>query len=129
MMRRILVMGLGLMVLYAGAGEALGEEGEKAASAAPAPKAFQKGESLYNGKCASCHGTRGVGTDQGPPFVSRIYEPNHHGDEAFQRAVQIGVRPHHWNFGPMPPVPGLNREETTAIIGYIRWFQRPAGIE
>jgi hypothetical protein len=61
--------------------------------------------------------------------VHRIYEPDHHADPAFQLAVARGVRAHHWRFGDMAPVPGVSESDVTAIIGYIRWLQRQAGIE
>ncbi|MFT6451992.1 MAG: hypothetical protein ACJA06_001479 [Halocynthiibacter sp.] len=61
-------------------------------------------------------------------MVHKIYEPNHHGDEAFQRAAAAGVRSHHWGFGNMPPVEGLTRGDVTMIVAYIRELQRSNGI-
>jgi len=95
----------------------------------PTPAEFSSGERLFDATCARCHGPRGGGTDQGPPLVHVIYEPNHHGDAAFQRAVALGVVPHHWNFGPMPKVEGVSEAEVGEIVGYVRWLQRGAGIE
>ena len=43
-------------------------------------------------------------------------------------AVQRGVRQHHWTFGNMPPVPGLNDREVAFIIAYVRELQRANGI-
>ena len=54
--------------------------------------------------CSECHGELAVGTDQGPPLVHDLYEPNHHADAAFVRAARRGRAQHHWNFGNMPPV-------------------------
>jgi hypothetical protein len=68
------------------------------------------------------------GTDTGPPFLNAIYAPNHHADEAFQRAVVGGVQPHHWNFGPMVPVDGLDRSDVALIIEFVRSQQETAGI-
>jgi mono/diheme cytochrome c family protein len=92
------------------------------------PKGLLKGEALFNKNCALCHGQAGTGTNSGPPLVHKIYEPNHHADEAFYRAVQNGVIAHHWRFGNMPPLPNLNRDTIEHIIQYIRWLQREAGI-
>ncbi len=87
------------------------------------------GEVAYNANCASCHGANGAGQDGvAPPFVHRVYEPNHHGDGAFFVAVQNGVRAHHWSFGDMPPVQGVSRAEVGQIITYIRTLQRANGI-
>ncbi|WP_417614869.1 c-type cytochrome [Oceanisphaera sp.] len=89
----------------------------------------QQGKLAYEDNCASCHGADLKGTRQGPPFIHKVYEPSHHGDEAFYRAVANGVRAHHWRFGDMPPVAGVTREEVGDIIAYIREQQRANGIK
>jgi len=94
----------------------------------PLPPTLVKGETLFNQNCARCHGAGGQGTSQGPPLVHKIYEPNHHADVAFYRAAEMGVRAHHWDFGDMPTVPGVTKEDLTEIIAYIRWLQKQAGI-
>ncbi len=95
----------------------------------PLPADLADGERLFTDNCARCHGTRGVGTAAGPPLVHVIYEPSHHGDYAFQRAARFGVAAHHWNFGNMPAVPGVDSAAVTRITAYVRWLQRGAGIE
>ncbi len=86
------------------------------------------GERLFNARCSSCHGVKGVGTDKGPPLVHRIYEPNHHADITFRWAIERGVKAHHWNFGDMPKLDGVKPEEVEAIIAYVRGIQRAGGI-
>jgi mono/diheme cytochrome c family protein len=86
------------------------------------------GEALYIESCADCHGVDLLGTATGPPFLVPTYAPNHHGDEAFQRAVVAGVQPHHWNFGPMVPVEGLSRVDVSKIVTYVRSVQESEGI-
>ena len=89
----------------------------------------KSGESLFDNKCASCHGKNAAGQDGvAPPLVHIIYEPNHHGDASFQRAAQNGVRAHHWRFGNMPPVEGIAASEVEKIIAYVRTLQRANGI-
>jgi mono/diheme cytochrome c family protein len=95
----------------------------------PVPAGLAEGERLFSDNCARCHGARAAGTDAGPPLVHIVYEPNHHADMAFQRAVALGVPAHHWNFGNMPPVPGLDEAAVEQITAYVRWVQRAAGIE
>lgn len=87
------------------------------------------GQKAYETKCAVCHATNGAG-QQGvaPPLIHKIYEPSHHGDEAFQRAAALGVKSHHWPFGDMPPVDGLTRADVKMIVTYIREVQRHNGI-
>ena len=83
----------------------------------------------FEAKCAACHGINAAGQDGvAPPLVHIIYEPGHHGDEAFQRAAAVGVRAHHWRFGDMPPVEGVTRADVTMIVAYIRELQRANGI-
>ena len=84
---------------------------------------------IFEAKCADCHGANAVGQEGvAPPLVHIIYEPNHHGDESFQRAVAVGVRAHHWRFGNMPAVAGLTRADVKDIITYVRELQRENGI-
>lgn len=87
------------------------------------------GRTAFDAKCAACHGAAAVG-QQGvaPPLVHRIYEPSHHGDEAFQRAVSLGVQAHHWTFGNMPQIDGLTRGDVTMIIAYVRELQQANGV-
>lgn len=95
----------------------------------PVPAGLAEGERLFDRNCARCHGARAAGTENGPPLVHIVYEPNHHADIAFQRAVAFGVAAHHWRFGDMPPVSGLDEEAVARITAYVRWLQRKAGIE
>lgn len=92
------------------------------------PAELQSGEGKFNTFCARCHGPEATGTKQGPPLVHKIYEPNHHGDAAFQRAAAYGVRAHHWQFGDMPKIEGVKPEDIDQIVKYVRWLQRQAGI-
>lgn len=89
----------------------------------------QMGKSAFEAKCTVCHGSDAVGrAGIAPPLIHKIYEPSHHGDEAFQRAVSMGVRAHHWPFGDMPPVTDLTRADVQMIVAYIREVQRANGI-
>ena len=88
-----------------------------------------RGQELFSANCAACHGANATGTPSGPPLVHQYYEPSHHGDAAFLMAVQQGVQPHHWDFGPMPAIPGLSTDDVADIVAYVRKLQREAGIE
>jgi len=88
------------------------------------------GKRAFDAFCASCHGANAAGQDGvAPPLIHKIYEPSHHGDAAFHRAAQQGVRAHHWSFGNMPPVEGLTRADVNAIVSYVRALQRENGIK
>lgn len=88
------------------------------------------GQTTFNENCVACHGNNAVGIDgAGPPLIHIIYEPSHHGDQAFYLAAKIGVRSHHWPFGNMPPVDDITDQEITDITFYIRELQRANGIK
>ncbi|TKS63856.1 MAG: hypothetical protein EWM73_01000 [Nitrospira sp.] len=101
----------------------------QAVVAAPAPTEFQVGETTFNANCAACHGKQAAGTDHGPPLVHKIYEPHHHGDQAFQYAAANGVKAHHWEFGNMPKIDTVTPQDVDLIVKYVRWLQRQAGIQ
>lgn len=87
------------------------------------------GQELYERSCAECHGIDLRGTDKGPSHLSVVYEASHHSDAAFLVAVLRGVPAHHWNFGPMPPIDGLDAEDVAAITAYVRSVQQREGFE
>lgn len=117
------------MVMAAGAAWAEAPMAEVQLPATLGPEATI-GQAVYTAKCAVCHGENAAGrAGTAPPLIHRIYEPSHHGDEAFQRAAAQGVRAHHWRFGDMPPVKGLTRGDVAMIVAYIREVQRANGID
>ncbi|MEH6497578.1 MAG: cytochrome c [Pseudomonas marincola] len=99
-----------------------------AASPAVTVAGDELGQQLFKDNCAACHGVNGTGSENGPPFMHKIYEPNHHGDMAFQLAAKNGVRAHHWKFGNMPPVAGVTEREVAEITKFIRKLQKANGI-
>ena len=130
----IVIAGLALVVVIGvvifGGGDNASTSGEPDARiAVQDPDLVAIGEPLYQGNCASCHGSDLRGTDLGPSHLSVVYEPNHHGDGAFILAARNGVRQHHWPYGDMAPVPGLDDSDLEAIIAYVRENQREFGFE
>lgn len=89
----------------------------------------QQGEKIFNANCSVCHGVNAAGSDTGPPLIHQIYNPGHHSDDAFYRAVSLGVRQHHWPFGNMPPQRNLTDRDVSKIIAYIRALQIENGIQ
>lgn len=121
---KVTVVALAVLTLAA-----CGQSENGAAVPPQPPELVERGQALYAENCAQCHGEDLRGTDQGPSFLSPIYEPGHHADGAFLLAVQTGVRAHHWRFGDMPPVEGLTQDDVEAIIAYVRETQRLEGFE
>ena len=87
------------------------------------------GAEVYASSCAACHGADLRGTGRGPSHLSIVYEPGHHPDEAFRAAILRGSPQHHWDFGDMAPVTGLDEAEIDAVIAYIRDVQQREGFE
>ena len=132
-------LALALAGCSGGAGDMTGDMNRSAGAAnaassaaanadAGSPSLVRQGEIAFNARCAICHGADAVGTAAGPPLVHRIYEPGHHQDFAFHNAVRNGVTAHHWQFGNMPPLPGVPDSDIEAIICYVRELQLAAGI-
>lgn len=86
------------------------------------------GKRDFDNNCASCHGTNATGSSNGPPLVHKIYNPGHHSDVAFFRAVALGSRQHHWGFGDMPPLPHVSERQVARIVAYVRELQAANGI-
>ncbi len=125
------IVPVSLCVLILGVAPACSQNGVEpkgAGTVASAPVELQEGEQKFNANCSVCHGIGGVGTTQGPPFLHKVYEPNHHGDAAFQRAAANGVKAHHWQFGDMPKIDAVKPVDVDQIITYVRWLQKQAGI-
>ena len=88
----------------------------------------RQGEELFNANCSACHGVGAVGTTLGPPLIHRVYHPGHHPDFSIRNAIANGVPQHHWPFGDMAPVPGVEEQDVEKIICYVRQTQRAGGI-
>lgn len=130
-MKKIISM-VAVCLTLAGCGEEVSEIDQQLAEHGAPPQSFvadpDQGRMLYADACASCHGRGMRGSDQGPPLLHPYYEPGHHSDLSFYRAVKFGVQPHHWQFGAMPPRPEVSPEQAGHIVAYIRQRQRQAGI-
>ena len=108
-----------------GTGQPAGATGMTVPTLSPQAAA---GRSAFDAQCAECHGIIGGGTNHGPPLVHDIYNPGHHADEAFRRAVRQGVVQHHWPYGNMPPQPQVTNSQIDDIVRYVRELQQANGI-
>ncbi len=103
--------------------------GGSSAGSSQSEASTEKGAAAYQNSCASCHGVDLRGTGKGPSQLSVVYEPNHHGDDAYRSAIANGAPQHHWEFGDMPPVQDITAAETEDVIAYIRSEQERLGFE
>ena len=123
------ILWVSFLVLVLGATQACSQNGVEPAATgtmASAPAELRDGEQKFNANCSRCHGMGGVGTTQGPPFVHKVYEPNHHGDAAFHQAAAKGVKARHWQFGDMPKIDAVKPEDVDQIVKYVRWLSSMA---
>ena len=88
-----------------------------------------KGQVVFNTNCAQCNGVDAAGGLGGPPLIHNIYNPGHHANEAFIRAVRNGVRQHHWQFGDMPSQPQVAFGDMVFLLKFIREVQQQNGIQ
>jgi mono/diheme cytochrome c family protein len=122
---RALVVTIVVVLVGCGGDDADGEAGDITSADA----VVEDGAAAFAASCASCHGSDLRGTDRGPSLLSEVYEPGHHPDDAFRAAIARGSRAHHWDFGDMPPVPGLEPDEIDAVIAFVRDRQETHGLE
>jgi len=93
MRKTIIVAVCAVAAIGAGAVWLMGGSASPEASTITLPRlttAQAAGKTLFDANCAACHGRNATGTEQGPPLVHIIYEPNHHGDASFYRALPLG---------------------------------------
>jgi mono/diheme cytochrome c family protein len=91
--------------------------------------AASKGQVVFNTNCASCHGIDAAGGIGGPPLIHNIYNPGHHSNASFIRAVRNGVKQHHWQFGDMPPQKHVAFGDMVFLMKFIREIQQQNGIK
>jgi mono/diheme cytochrome c family protein len=88
-----------------------------------------RGREVFDANCSVCHGKNASGSNSGPSLVQKIYQPRIHADGAFFLAVKNGARAHHWQFGSMMPVAGVEKSDVALIVQYVRALQRANGIK
>lgn len=86
------------------------------------------GQKIFNQNCSACHGVNGQGSLAGPPLIHSIYNPGHHGNGSFSRAVTKGVQQHHWSFGNMAPLKHIGFGQLSGILAFVREVQSQNGI-
>jgi mono/diheme cytochrome c family protein len=116
-----LVLGVTTTIVLASIGAACGADGPTTT--------LGRGEAIYGGNCAQCHGADLAGTDSGPSLLEPIYGPDELSDAQFADAIRNGVDEERWEFGPMPANGAITDEQIEAILTFVRAEQRgdPAG--
>lgn len=117
-----------LLGLLASSPASYAQDTQTAAPPEGMPFKYGRGFELFQDNCASCHGADLKGTDQGPPLLHGYYKPGHHSDVAFFRAIELGSPQHHWRFGDMKPVEGVDKKQAQTIVDFVRWYQQETGL-
>ena len=76
-----------------------------------------RGKSIFEAKCATCHGLDGRGGEHAPDIVRRS-GVKALSDEALLNVIHDGIPEE-----GMPGFPGLGEEEAHAVVGYMRFLQ------
>ena len=85
-------------------------------------KLDNRGKSVFEAKCATCHGLDGLGGEHAPDIVRRS------GVKALSDEALLGVIHDGIPEEGMPGFPSLGVEEVHAVVGYMRFLQgRSAG--
>lgn len=88
------------------------------------PAELHRGEVVFNTYCLSCHGLHGRGAPgAGPALVDTLFESSRISDETILSAMDRGASQRNFNFGAMPPVQRLSREDASQVVSYVRWLQ------
>ena len=88
----------------------------------------ERGEQVFTTNCVACHGTGAMGTANGPPLVHERYREEVFPDERIADAVRNGAPQRNWNFGRMPGIGGLDADDVSDLIAYLRQLQDDAGL-
>jgi mono/diheme cytochrome c family protein len=81
---------------------------------------LERGEAIYGGSCAQCHGADLRGTERGPSLLEPIYGPDQLSDAEFADAIRNGVDEERWDFGPMPANGAISDAQIEAILAFVR---------
>ena len=76
---------------------------------------LERGEVVYRGNCAQCHGVDLAGSERGPSLLEPIYGPDQLSDVEFEEE--------RWGFGPMPANGAISDAQIEAILAYVHVAQ------
>jgi putative heme-binding domain-containing protein len=117
-----IVLKFGVVLISLGVvGNVLCQDPNREASAA-GPKVDLRGKSVFEAKCATCHGLDALGGEHAPDIIRRSGVKSL-SDEALLSVIHDGIPEE-----GMPGFPSLGREDAHAVLAYLRSLQgRSAG--
>jgi cytochrome c oxidase cbb3-type subunit III len=114
--RRILPI-VRLVLISLGATSYLLCQNPKAAESASDSKPDLKGKSVFEGKCATCHGLDGRGGEHAPDIVRRAGVKGLSNEELLE-LIREGITE-----AGMPGFPSLADEDAKSLVAYLRFMQ------
>jgi len=113
--RNVLKFGLALICL--GAQGNIFCQSANSKESAPGPKVEHTGKSVFETKCAVCHGLDGLGSEHAPDIIRRT-DVKVLSDEALLDIIHDGIPE-----AGMPGFPSLGEEGAHTVVAYIRFLQ------
>jgi len=113
-----IVCALGLILMFFGAmGEAVCQNPKSAESAPSLDSNSSRGKSIFEAKCATCHGLDGLGGEHAPDIIRRAAVKTL-SDQALLNLIHDGIPEE-----GMPSFTSIGQEGGQAVVAYIRFLQ------
>ena len=103
-------------MLFAAVGTALCQMSNSEESV-PIPQQGLRGKSVFEMRCATCHGLDGLGGEHAPDLI-RQTEPRTLADQALVNLIHDGIP-----LRGMPAFADMTREDSLAVVAYLRFLQ------
>ena len=112
-----IVLKFGLVLILVGATGNVLCQNQDSDDDASSPKPDLRGKSIFEGKCATCHGLDGLGGEHAPDIVRRS-EAKTLSDEQLVNLIHDGIPEE-----GMPGFPSMSKEDGQAVIAHMRFLQ------
>ncbi|MGA8271788.1 MAG: c-type cytochrome [Candidatus Sulfotelmatobacter sp.] len=112
-----------VLILFGGIGNSFCQDSNSAKKeSAPAIKSELKGKSVFESRCALCHGLDGRGGEHAPD-IARQAAVTSLSDQALLNMIHNGIPQ-----GGMPPFGDIGKEDGQALVAYLRFLQGRSGV-
>jgi cytochrome c oxidase cbb3-type subunit III len=112
-----IVLKFGLVLIFLGATGNVLCQNLESNDASASPKPDLRGKSIFEGKCATCHGLDGLGGEHAPDIVHRS-DAKTLSDQQLLDLIHDGIPEE-----GMPGFPSLGKEDVQAVVAYMRLLQ------
>jgi cytochrome c oxidase cbb3-type subunit 3 len=116
-MTRRIVLKVGLVLMFLGALSNAICQNSKSEGSTPTPQPDLRGKTIFELKCATCHGLDGLGGEHAPDVIRRR-GVKALSDQALLDLIHDGIPE-----AGMPGFPSIGKDEGQAVIAYLRFLQ------